>query len=839
MLKRVRYAIVALLVVATTARAADLARAKKFLEIDDYVSSIVELHKIIQADPTHAEARYLMAKAFVASPVDIQMPGPVTVGRSNEQRALLQLGVLAKLGKDGEKYLIEAVRTGDRKLTPPAIRAAGNGKMKAIVPALLELVKKPETDTHLLNICATALGNIGGEKAAEAIKAAMKSTKQEDLRRQLATQFVRCLDKKKLVELAKTETDNVILHQLCYNAGASPEIKIALVKRGNINVQYRLASLQALATLDPNAYRDLLPVLMDDASPKVRWAAIQAAAARTPDKAIQPLIALLSNKALGASALGQLRTMKAAEAVEPLVNILEDLSDAKKRANWSLHRPTVIDTIVHIGAKGDLLARAVRAAFLPDPAQTGHRTGDPTYYSFAFSNARHVLQRLPKSDYKAALLELTGDKDPKMRSTVIMAARPVDAGTAIEVGTRLLNDKDKAVLRNAEQLIISHAYSGGLKLEQLLPLLSCSSEQIVQRVAARIAAKPHKAAVEPMLALLKAKGTSSSTCSYAVQFFTKMPDKRAEAPLLDMMFGRRPNMSSQYMAQALKKCSPDLPAVARKLALATATGSSSVRSQCQYALRQICDLTIITKLMDDKDLVVRRAAADMLSQLRGKAPVELRLKMLKDDDEKIRSRALGHYDNLDAKDQVRLAKAGIEDKSDNVRRTASYIFSSLHLRGALKTGDILPLLKSKNTSTVKSAVGMLSKSPDKAAADAMLAVLKDRKLAGPVSSNLARYFSMVKDERAVNGLADMMLTARNSASLVRAIKNCTDDTSGAALRIAEGLVSKNSQTRYRAAYALKALGDKTVLVELRAARARAKLTSEQRALDSTIHELTQ
>ena len=574
---------------------ADLARGKKLMQIGDYAAALAELAK---ADPTNAEARLLTARCFAQCTFILQMPGPVNVGRTNRDRALYQLGVLLKLGKEGERRFLEAISAGD-KLSPIAVDCAGRNKIAAAAPAVAEVLGRKETTEKTARAAVTALEQIGGEHAANAIKKQMEQETDPRRKNWFRGKYVNCLGEEALLTLARTSKDPLLLRQLSAGyAGQRPiRVLLTLARRTDVEENVRSNIVSALgrnmAKTDPDGFRKLLDELVRDASETVRWAAIQQMARVAPDKAIEPLVAALADKKRAYLAVQRLVGAKSAAAIEPLMKVLEDKCHPKRHAAWRLSRDRVFSALLASGIRGDQLVQAVRLMLRPDPAV--RRFGRPP---------RHRPElpfRLPKEELPHMIAELLKDPDKAVRHAAARGIGRMAEDDAIKTAIGLVNDKDDEIQRQAGNVILGRIRSGRLDADKLALLLKTKSRYVVQGAARLLAAKPAKDAVEPMLALLKDPNRAGYAMRELTGFFSAMPDPRAVAPLVAAILRERGTGQPEALAATLKKCAKDLPDAAMRVALGLASKSEPIRRRAISALKALGEPSASGVLLEAKE----------------------------------------------------------------------------------------------------------------------------------------------------------------------------------------------------------------------------------------------
>ena len=594
MKKRIGLTVLGWLALIGAAWCADLTKAKRLLQIGDSAGALAELHGLAQAQPEHAEARLLIARAFAQCPFDLQMPGTVAVGRSNRERALYQLGILAKLGPAGQKLLLDSI-AGGGKLAPLAMSAAGTEKLSAAVVPLGRVLDRKTLDAGTANTAISALVQIGGPRAAAVIKKMLDRETDKRRRRWLAARYLGCLAEKDLVKLAQTCQDGAVLQELAYRRSGVPDAAwVALARRRGLEPSQRrraLDRLSRMAEAQPAAYVGLLEELLKDPSDDVRWAATERLARAAPPKAIGPLVAALATRKRAGHALTALRNMKSQAVVAPMMKVLEQKCDLKKSRSWHVNRGQVYQVIVGSGADGEVLLRAVRLMLTPDPSQTGA-------YRPPHGRPRLHLPRLPSDKLARVVAALVKDTDPNVRHAAARALTDLEPKAALDSAFKLCRDKDAEVRRYAERAILHHARAGHVAPARLGALLNSDDGYVLRTTAQMLAVKPDKAVRNEMLALLKDGKRSPHAMGELARFFAALPDPRAADPLAAALLSERPPAPVDALATALKTCAKDLPAAARRVAGGLKHKSSLVRRNAITALGVLGDPSVLPDLVD-------------------------------------------------------------------------------------------------------------------------------------------------------------------------------------------------------------------------------------------------
>ena len=618
---------------AVTARAADLEKAKKLLRIGDYAAALVELHELVQADPENPELRFLMAKTFGECAYELKMPGTVTIGQSNADRAGYELGILLKLGEPGKKLFLGAIEGPDNRLASLAIQVANREKLADAVAPLTRLLEREGTDRSLtlsaipvlvqlagpraadtvikvlerdaadqniLTVCLNGLGPLRAPGAADAIKKLVDKEADEGRRRWLLSFYLNSLDEPGLLKLAETTTDPLVLQQFGFGFPRRvPEsVWTILAKRTDLDASRRREALGRLSRVkesDKKAYSALLLSLLEDKSPDMVWAAAEQLASLEPDRAVKPLVAALADKKNAGEALRLLGEIKSKDAVEPLLRVLEDRTDPKKYKNWVVNRDQVYWTLTRLGAEGPLLVRAVRLMFEPDPALADSGTLRPPRRTFD-------LPHVPRERLAPVLADLLADPNVDLRRAAARQLSNLETKEAPELSLKALEDKDQDVRRLAERVVLQHARNGFIKPEKLLPLLNSEDTWVLQNAISILAAQPDKGASQSMLDLLKDEKRAPSLFRELLTFFAAIPDERAVQPIVSAVLNEQQPAPAEQAAAALKKCAAkNLPAVAKQIARGLASAQSHIRTNSAVVLKLLGDESVLPDLVIAKD----------------------------------------------------------------------------------------------------------------------------------------------------------------------------------------------------------------------------------------------
>ncbi len=597
MLRRTGVAAVALAMLAGAAFAADVDKAEKLVRIGDYAAAVAQLHTILTAEPENVDARLLMARAFAECRYDLQLPGAVKLGRRNLERALYQLNILAKLGAKGEKALVEAIGQSAR-LRYPAVLTAGSAKLVSAVPALAKVLDSPDAEENTSNAAVNALVQIRTPAAVTAIKKHLDGAQDRNRKQWLTARYLDCLDEGAVVELAKATKDQEILRQLSYRRSLPQGGWLALVRRTDLSDDRRtraLDRLQNMAKTEKEKYVGLLEELLRDKSDEVRWAAEARMAGTAPERAMKPLIARLAREQKHAhDAFRTLLNMKNAAVIEPMLKVLGDKCDEKRYKTWWISRDRAYSVIVSAGAKDEPLVRAVRLMLQPDPAS-------PRFHRPGYRPPLNLPRSIPKGELANVVSALLADEKEDVRLAAARALQSLPTDDLLKLAPKALGDKNAGVQAQAGRAVVLRARREPVAPKHLIPLLKIGDSFVVRESASLLAAKPDKAALEAMLALLNDPKRRGDAMSHLVAYFTAVPDARAVKPLATVVVSDRPPSPVEPIAKALRKCAKDIPPVAKQIAQGLKHKSEYVRRNVVTALKALDDISVVDELGEALD----------------------------------------------------------------------------------------------------------------------------------------------------------------------------------------------------------------------------------------------
>lgn len=610
-----------LCVMCSTAGAASLDKARVLMRISDYAAAVSQLGSIVQADPTHAEARLLMARAFAESPMPLSMPGNVEVGKNNYDRAVYQLGIVLKLGDEGQAAVFALIRPGHDKLTPLAIRVVGQSRVAAAVAPLTKMLKHPDTQTEQAQSLIWALAAIRTEDAAKAVLKHYNQQKDEADRRRLAQQVIDALDAAGRAKLAEGTEDPLLLYRLVQIDGAEAEaVQLALLKRADLDEKLRLRALRQLAhahRADKAARAGLMRGFVKDPSEAVRTQAILELVKAEPETSGKLLIDVLASEDRNVvqNALRTLRDLPAAAKVEPLLELLQAKNDPERHQNWpSVGRNDIYSELVRSDIDEKTLIRAVQLMLQPDPSQPKDRGGRAV-----------TIPWMTREQFATVLPRLAKHEDAQVRTQAFQNLNSLAPEKAIPLALEAVRDPDKGVSMAAGRALLALERRGLIPAEKLMPLVACKATWVQQSVIRLLTQKAAAGEVaEPMLALLKDKERAAPVMAELAGYFAKHPSEDAASAFFAAIILEKPPAPAETLAAALAKCVPNKADTAKDMAMALKHQSSTVRSHAAKALIVLGESVVLPELEEAarkaKDQYERRVLNRAIRALTPKNP---------------------------------------------------------------------------------------------------------------------------------------------------------------------------------------------------------------------------
>lgn len=643
-------AVLVLAASAAVAQAGDLDKARKLADIGDYAAAVVQLGELASADPANAQVRLLLATCFAKCEYELQLSGPVSLGRANTDRAMYQLGILAGLGKDGTDALIGAIGDKDDRLALPAIRTAGKVKLAAAVDALIAELDRPEPPPkpatgagapfrpgfpaadptvaprqmpRRMAAAVEALAQIGGNRGAAAILKRVATQPEEQRDVWLLTQYAACAegpqaaatirslianskargvlialylrvsDEAALVKAAQTEQDKDILAAMCNNTQSPQAALEALARRTELPDRDRTAAINGLSyarasgsKYDPKSMTVCLSELTNDPSGEVRWTAIDRLAYLDPEKAVPGLLVALGDRTHAGQALSKLSEMKSPAAIAPLMTVLEEMTDANELVKYKVNPDSVFAALMACGVQGETLYKAVKLKM----------TG-PTGASQFSRN----MPDLPRDVLPGIIDKLLGESDVNLRRMAMARVGSLDPKDRLTEVCKVLTDKDLEVRRQAGEQLLVLVNNNEAKPSQVAVLMESDVPELAQRAAELLARVGDASVTDAFLKLLKDRQRGYNVFRYAGAFFARHPDARAVGPLIEAVLDVRCDSEGwglDNIAKAIKGGATDLPAAAKAVAKGLESQHPEVRTSAAKALRLFGDKSVLPQLQD-------------------------------------------------------------------------------------------------------------------------------------------------------------------------------------------------------------------------------------------------
>jgi HEAT repeat protein len=581
-----------LCVVCSTAGAAELEKVKALMKIGDYAAAVSQLGSAVQADPTHVEARLLMARAFAESPAQLSMPGNVAVGQNNLDRAAYQLGIVLQLGDKGQAAVFELIRPGNDKLTPLAIRVVGQRRVAAAAAPLTKMLEHPDTPQEQAQSLIWALAALRTEDAAKAVLKHYNQQKDANERRRLAHQVVDALDEAGRAKLAESTEDPLLLNRLVQIGGAEAEaVQLALLKRADLDEKLRLQALRRLAVAhraEKAKLAGLMRGFVKDPSEAVRTGAILELAKAEPETSGKLLIDLLASKKRDSvqEAFRALRELPVAAKVETLLKLLQAKNDPERYQDWPLvRRDDVYGELIRSDIDEKTLLRVVQLMLQPDPSQPKERGGRAV-----------KIPWMKREQFAVVLPMLAKHEDVTVRAQVFQYLISQAHEEAIPLALEAVRDPDKSVSTAAGRALLMFERRGKIPAEKLVPVIECKDTWVQQSVIRLLTQKAAETAAEPMLALLKDKERAAPVMAELAGYFKEHPSEDAAAAFFAAIILEKPPAPVDTLAAALAKCVPNKADTAKDMAMALKHKSSAVRGNAARALMALGEAVILPEL---------------------------------------------------------------------------------------------------------------------------------------------------------------------------------------------------------------------------------------------------
>lgn len=216
---------------------------------------------------------------------------------------------------------------------------------------------------------------------------------------------------------------------------------------------------------ESGASDEVITARFDDASPRVREAALRAAAARERESMRARIESMLGARepsvvAMAAFALGEIESRA---SVPPLTRVLTHASaDVRANAVWALgsiedpaSAPAIIERVTDDGDRRVRLAALIALGALDElsaapPVLVRLARGDDAPLREA---ALDVLLNIDDPSLTALFIELVGDASPEMRMRAVSALGELKAAEAVPALTRALRDANAEVRRAAVEAL--------------------------------------------------------------------------------------------------------------------------------------------------------------------------------------------------------------------------------------------------------------------------------------------------------------------------------------------------------------------------------------------------
>lgn len=603
----------------------EIEKAKAFIKIADYANAVAVLHKLAQQQPTNIEVRYLMAKAFAECPQQLLLPGSISVGRSNEQRATYQLKIMTKIGPKGRLRLIKMIGKESPRLVTHAVKIAGEEKMTDAIEAIVAFTRRTDgaPNEWFASRGAAALSRIGGAKAAGAIHKMIGGDFNRSVnfnsgvnlgrgrapRRNilLVDLYLRALDDAELIKLASEEKDAKLLHRLLRLKEAPANVHVAVFSRRELPMSLRLSAMRQLPSNKAKAVRGLAATVVkviekDPAAATLRPIIASRIQSWAPEQAADLAEAALRRGRPARHDGSMLRILAAAKgdsATNLLMDMLKAKCDSKRYERWQVSRQ-VVWTALRQKLSDDALVEAALLMAQPTP-----KWRSPSSY-FAHWIKRESGLSAP---LRTRVLErLSGSADVEERRCAVYGLASLPDKPAIKHYWSLAGDDDEKIRKHATAGLVNMGIKGALTPEELLKIVAQVQPQHVSRLLKALVRRPKKEYTDVFIAALKDAVNPKTEVSYrtsqangetlaaAVEFFDAFPDQRA-TDLFTSTFFRSSSINIQdRLAKAVRKCSTDLKPVRKRLVDGLSHENVIVRRKCAIALRTLGDASVIPAL---------------------------------------------------------------------------------------------------------------------------------------------------------------------------------------------------------------------------------------------------
>ncbi|MCG3181067.1 MAG: hypothetical protein BIFFINMI_03436 [Phycisphaerae bacterium] len=651
MWRKVFLAGIALTVFAGVARADELVDATKLMEIGDHAAALVKLDAAVRANPTNGQVRLLMARCFADCRFNLELVGAARVGVNNAERAMYELGILANLGKEGTDLLIRTISDPDARLARLAITTVANIRLASAVEALADVVDRearskewtaawqkqayfgwtttPPGAPPVAVAAVEALSKIGGERAGAAILGHVTTRPDEPQDVWLAGKYVPCvapaeagatirrlidvagerakptlrsmylsvLDAEGMTRACREEKDAALLRMMCSNGNIPQAGLQALALRTDLPEADRLSAINLLrwgVQLAAGVKRDrqlmveCMVALTQDKSEAIRWTAACQLADLDVPKAVPQLVASLTGDH-AREAIYKLKESKCPAALQPLLVVLADMTDADKQARYKTNAEAVFDAAVASGAEGETLYQAVKLLMTAAGSNTTDLRG------------RVPVGSLPSSALPTIIDRLLAENDVNFRRAGAWRLGALPPAERVARAERAMLDKDPEVHRSACQQMLGLVQSGQAECSRIAVLLQSDDEGLFKQTASVLAEKGDKAVADAFLTLTRDPKRASSVMSSILAYFARNPDSRAVGYLTGVILDENFIWDRSFMevaAKGVKGGATDLPAAAKTIAQGLTSKSSRVRDHVAIALRVIGDKSVLEQLQE-------------------------------------------------------------------------------------------------------------------------------------------------------------------------------------------------------------------------------------------------
>lgn len=630
-----------------------LADAKRLVEIGAYAQALPILRDLAEAEPENVEVRLLMARSFAECGLALEVPGLQSVGKSNAERAIYQLQVVAKLGDAGKAALREAIADVDSPLALPAIEAAGAAGTKGLTDVIGAYLKRCDQGGGSEKKVIEALVKIGGNEAADVIKELMKNTFDRRRKSDLAGKCASCYDPEGLIKQAGETTDQGLLNAIVQRARrtrVAEEVLTVVTERDfsgskslervkgsatselqqvapekvlkplvelcvgaseavvRNNLERIRRALDTIADRNSKRYVELLEELSKAKAPAVRQHAASRLVEVAPEKAVAPLCVALKTPEESSKVLAMLRRTKSRKALPALLELMEAKSDPKRTEKWPVQRWDVCCAIIECQANGEELVRTLRLLEKPHPTERRRRSELESFFNLVKEKNTKGLEEF------VAVLLVDKEENYRRYGAALGLPRVLMAGR-VRLALNATHNADSTIRMCALQVIRDGDLVEAIKIDELAKLLDSEHKDVMREAANLLSRKPPEVVSKHLFDLLKDSKRAKYVMPELATFFEKSPDKRAADAFVWEIVSSAPTASIDTLAKAVKACSADLTASAKEIARALQDESLSVRINAAKALEVLKDKAVLPDLYKALGKTTSSREKNLLSRL--------------------------------------------------------------------------------------------------------------------------------------------------------------------------------------------------------------------------------